>query len=63
MSRFTFVTTVRRTGSVLIEMLSQMTGHFKINENMSSFAEQIEGKYELEKDDVPKDSKSNQHYK
>lgn len=65
MSRFSFATTVCLTQGVPIETLSQMMGHLsikttqiyaevtrtKINEDMTSLAKTIQGKYELPEND------------
>jgi site-specific recombinase XerD len=77
MGRHTYATQVCLSQGVPIETLSKMMGHKsiqttqiyakiinqKVNEDMKILSDRIENKYELPKDDVPKDFKKNQYYK
>jgi integrase len=77
MGRHTYATQVCLSQGVPIETLSKMMGHKsiqttqiyakitnqKVNEDMKILSKQIENKYELPKDDTPKDFARNQYYK
>jgi site-specific recombinase XerD len=77
MGRHTYATQVCLSQGIPIETLSKMMGHKsiqttqiyakitnqKVNEDMKILSNRIENKYELPKDDVPKDFARNQYYK
>lgn len=76
MSRHTYATQVCISQGVPIETLSKMMGHRsitttqiyakitnqKVNEDMKILSNRIENKYELPKDDIPKDFHRNQYF-